>query len=155
MCMFSTDIKQHSVTWFIWSGKIKKKYSFTGSFLEVLDFSYFGCSCRLQLLRKVLVCAPLQIRKQLVGQLHALCKAAMMRMNPSTAEKPMAIPIFIIFWKGGFSIILEGICLKIVPRGKPPDSHFLSSPVSYCNTWSMTIAMPSLYGLSCYWPAFH
>ena len=55
-----------------------------------------------------------QIRKQFVGQLHPLCKVAMMRMNSAVykichRKETKEDTNFIVYCKGDFSLILGGV----------------------------------------------
>ena len=84
---------------------------------------------------------PQRIREQFVGQFHPLCKGSngadescciyTPEYVHATRKRPKKTSISIKFCKGGFSGNLEGLSLKISPEGQLPDSHFLSSPVSY------------------------
>ena len=107
-------------------------------------------------------CDPQQVRKQFVGQLHSLCKVAMMRMNPAAyklqnmfmpQEKTKEDTNFIVYCNRGFSGILGGVSLKFSPGDQPLFSLFPCF-IPQCLKLGSRIAVLFLYRLSCYSPAF-
>ena len=109
---------------------------------------------------------PQQIRKQFAGQLHPLCKVAIMRMNPAVykllnmfmvQEKDQRRHQFYRILQRGLFRNSRGRIFKNFfwgPAPRPPFSLFACF-IAQCLKLGSTIAMPSLYRLSCYWPAFH
>ena len=105
---------------------------------------------------------PQQIRQECVGQLHPLCKAAMMRMTPAVYKvQNVLIPqekdqhkhqLLQYIAKGAFKGVFSNFLWGQTPR--PTFSLFLCF-IPQCLKLGSTIAMPSLYRISCNWPALY
>jgi len=114
---------------------------------------------------------PQKIRKQYVGQLHPLCKVAMMRMNPAVYKlQNMFMPqekvqirhqFYRVLQRGLFrnsrGRVFENFFWEPAPRPQTPIFSLPLFPcfIAQCLKLGSIIAKPSIYRLSCYWPAFY